>query len=106
LADSLEGRDPTFPRVAASPEAFFQRCRNLRPAFFAEVFERFTARLVKLVPARYAAEVAPVRERFAAIVIFDGSGLTAIAHRLKLLWKERAVVLPGCMISAAACAAI
>src|SRR2546425_8064425 len=72
LADSLEGRDPTYPRVEASPEAFFQRCRNLRPAFFAEVFQRFTARLVSAVPPRYAAEVALVRARFAAIVILDG----------------------------------
>jgi len=63
LADSLEGRDVTYPRVEASPEAFFQRCRDLRPAFFEEVFERFTARLVTMVPARYAADVAPVRER-------------------------------------------
>ena len=36
LVDSLEGRDPSFPRIGASPEAFFQRCRDLRPAFFAE----------------------------------------------------------------------
>jgi hypothetical protein len=89
LADSLEGRDPTYPRVEASPEALFQRCRDLRPAFFAEVFQRFTARLVTAVPPRYAAEVAPVRARFAAIVILDGSRLAAIAHRLKLLWNER-----------------
>jgi hypothetical protein len=73
LADSLEGRDPTYPQVEASPEAFFQRCRDLRPAFFAEVFQRFTTRLVTAVPPRYAAEVAPVRARFAAIVILDGS---------------------------------
>ncbi len=98
LADSLEGRDPTFPRIAASPEAFFQRCRDLRPAFFAEVFQRFTARVATAVPARYAAEVAPVRARFAALVIMDGSRLAAIAHRLKLLWNERAVVLPGCLL--------
>jgi len=98
LADSLAGRDPAYPRVEASPEAFFQRCRDLRPAFFAEVFQRFTARLVTAVPPRYAAEVAPVRARFAAIVILDGSSLAAIAHRLKLLWNERAVVLPGCLL--------
>jgi len=98
LADSLEGRDPAYPRVEASPEAFFQRCRDLRPAFFAEIFQRFTARLVTAVPPRYAAEVAPVRGRFAAIVILDGSRLAAIAHRLKLLWNERAVVLPGCLL--------
>src|SRR5229473_8160153 len=98
LVDSLEGRDPTFPRIEASPEAFFQRCRDLRPAFFAEVFQRFTTRLVAAVPPRYAAEVAPVRARFTAIVILDGSRLAAIAHRLKLLWNERAVVLPGCLL--------
>src|ERR671910_639248 len=98
LADSLEGRDPTYPRIEASPEAFFQRCRDLRPAFFAEVFQRFTTRLVTAVPPRYAAEVAPVRARFTAIVILDGSRLAAIAHRLKLLWNERAVVLPGCLL--------
>src|SRR5438093_1420608 len=72
LVDSLEGRDPTFPRIEASPEAFFQRCRDLRPAVFAEVFQRFTTRLVTAVPPRYAAEVAPVRARFTAIVILDG----------------------------------
>lgn len=98
LADSLEGRDPWFPRIEATPEAFFQRCRDLRPAFFAEVFRRFTARLMCTVAPRYAAEMAPVRERFAALVVLDGSRLAAIAHRLKLLWADRAVVLPGCLL--------
>jgi len=98
LADSRERRDPLLPRIEASPEAFFQRCRDLRPAFFAEVFRRFTARLIRAAPPRYAAEMAPVAARFAAIVILDGSRLAAIAHRLKLLWNERAVVLPGCVL--------
>lgn len=80
------------------PEAFFQRCRDLRPAFFTEVFRRFTARLVAAVPPRYAADLGPVHNRFAAIVVIDGSRLAAIAHRLKLLWDERAVVLPGCLL--------
>jgi len=31
-------------------------------------------------------------------VILDGSRLAAIAHRLKLLWHERAVGLPGCVL--------
>jgi hypothetical protein len=39
-----------------------------------------------------------VRDRFAALVILDGSRLAAIAHRLKLLWHERAVVQPGCVL--------
>jgi hypothetical protein len=40
LADGLEQREPLFPRVAATPEAFFRRCRDLRPAFFVEVSRR------------------------------------------------------------------
>lgn len=98
LADSLEGREPLFPRIQATPEAFFQRCRDLRPAFFAEVFQRFTTRLIDVVPPRYAADLAPVYTRFAAVVVFDGSRLAAIARRLKLLWAERAVVLPGALL--------
>jgi DDE family transposase len=98
LADSLEQRDPLLPRIEASPEAFFQRCRDLRPAFFAEVFRRFTARLLQATPPRYAREMAPVYARFAAVVILDGSRLAAIAHRLKLLRRERSVILPGCLL--------
>jgi hypothetical protein len=98
LADGLDLREPLFPRVPATPEAFFQRCRDLRPAFFAEVFERFTARVLTAVPPRYAAEMAEVQARFPALAIFDGSRLAAIARRLKLLWDERAVVLPGCLL--------
>ena len=84
--------------MRATPEAFFQRCRDLRPAFFAEVFTRFTARVLTAVPPRYAAEMAEVQSRFPALVVLDGSRLAAIARRLKLLWDERAVVLPGCLL--------
>lgn len=98
LLDALDARDPFVPQIVATPEAFFQRCRDLRPAFFAEVFRRFTASLAADVPARYAAPVAPVQARFAAILLLDGSRLAAIARRLKLLWDERAVVLPGCLL--------
>ena len=99
LYETLEGREPLFPLVQATPEAFFQRCQNLRPAFFAEVFGRFTAGLVPDVPPRFAADLAPVRARFADLLVLDGSRLAAIAHRLKLLWDERAVILPGCLLA-------
>lgn len=98
LYETLEGREPLFPLVQATPEAFFQRCQNLRPAFFEEIFRRFTAGLVPDVPPRFAAELAPVCARFADLLVLDGSRLAAIAHRLKLLWDERAVVLPGCLL--------
>jgi hypothetical protein len=99
LYETLEGSEPLFPLVEATPEAFFQRCRDLRPAFFAAIFARFTARLLRAVPPRYATEVAPVQARFAGLCVVDGSRLAAIAHRLKLLWPERAVVLPGCLLA-------
>ena len=99
LYETLEGSEPLFPLVQASPEAFFQRCRDLRPAFFAAIFARFTARLLRAVPPRYAAEFAPLQARFAGLCVVDGSRLAAIAHRLKLLWPERAVVLPGCLLA-------
>jgi hypothetical protein len=108
LADAVADREPLYPRIEATPEVFFQRCRDLRPAFFAEVFARFTARLVVDVAARYAAPLAPVQARFAAIVILDGSRVAAIARRLQLLWNERAVILSGaswpCTTSVGACA--
>jgi Transposase DDE domain len=98
LVETVDQREPMFPRIVATPEAFFQRCRDRRSAFFAEVFRQFTARLVVAVPPRYAAGVAPVRAQFTDILLLDGSRLAAIAHRLKLLWRERAVVLPGCLL--------
>ena len=99
LYETLEGSEPLFPHVEATPEAFFQRCQTLRPAFFAAVFARFTARLLRATPPRYAPDLAALYQRFPAVCIVDGSRLAAIAHRLKLLWDERAVVLPGCLLA-------
>ena len=58
-----------------------------------------TARLIRLRPPRYASALAPVQARFAAVVVLDGSRLAAIAHRLKLLWPDRRVVLPGALLA-------
>jgi hypothetical protein len=33
------------------------------------------------------------------VEIFDGSRLDKIAHRLKILWPEKAAVLPGCLLA-------
>jgi hypothetical protein len=99
LYETLEGSEPLFPLVEATPEAFFQRCQRLRPAFFAALFTRFTTGLLTATPARYAPDLAALQARFAAVVVVDGSRLAAIAHRLKLLWAERAVVLPGCLLA-------
>jgi hypothetical protein len=99
LYETLEGSEPLFPLVQATPEAFFQRCQTLRPVFFAAIFTRFTAGLLTTTPARYAQDLGELQARFAGVVVVDGSRLAAIAHRLKLLWAERAVVLPGCLLA-------
>jgi hypothetical protein len=99
LADAVADREPLFPPVAASPEAFFQRCRDLRPTFFAEVFRDFTARVPAQTPARYAEPLAAVQARVTAIVLIDGSRLAAVARRLKLVWNERPVILPGALLA-------
>ncbi len=97
--ETLEGSEPRFPLVEATPEAFFQRCQSLRPAFFAAIFTRFTAGLLTAAPARYAQGLGEVQACFAGVVVVEGSRRAALAHRLKLLWAERAVVLPGCLLA-------
>ncbi|HYM91921.1 MAG TPA: IS4 family transposase [bacterium] len=98
LAEALDGTVPLVHPVPATPEAFFQRCRDLRPAFFAAVFAEFTRRLLPRARPTYAGELAALQARFAAVLVVDGSTLAAIAHRLKLLWPERTVILPGCLL--------
>lgn len=99
LLDAQEGRDLLVPRIHASPEAFFQRCRNLSWRFFADVFRRFVAVVVEHETPRYCAKLQDLRRRFKDVLVIDGSRLEAIAHRLKILWDERAVILPGCLIA-------
>ncbi len=99
LAEALDGMAPLGPAIHATPEAFFQRCRDLRPAFFAAVFAEFTRRLLASARPTYAAPLGALHARFAAVLVVDGSTLAAIAHRLKLLWPERTVILPGCLLA-------
>jgi hypothetical protein len=99
LQDNLDGRGIFAPRIHASPEAFFQRCRDLRSAFFAEVFRVFTERIVKGLPERYATSMEAVQAGFTAVMLIDGSRVAAIARRLKILRRERAVILPGCLLA-------
>ncbi len=95
-----EGKDEIWPVVSASPEAFFQKCRDLHWRFFSEVFAAFVRRVVPEVEPLYAAELTAIREEFGEVWVVDGSRLDKIKHRLKKLWNERAVILPGCLLVA------
>ena len=88
-----------LPEVAASPEAFFQKCKGFSSAFFMGLYTRFIAEVERDAPKQYCGQVAYLRDRFSAVVILDGSRLDKIAHRLKILWSEKAAVLPGCLLA-------
>lgn len=98
LGEIRDGRIPWAQPVEATDQAFFERSKNLSWRFFAEVFRGFIQGLVKLAKPRYRSELSGLRERFTDVLVIDGSRLAAIAHKLKILWNERAVVLPGCLI--------
>jgi len=91
------GRDALWPRVLATPRAFFKKAQGLRPHLFQATYEAFTRSILPKAPPAYAAWLGPLRARFPEVLIVDGSRLDAICHRLKLLRVERAQVLPGCL---------
>jgi len=97
LVEMREGREPFVDPVPTTDQAFFQRCRDLSWRFFAEIFRRFVKELVASTPPRFCSQLAGLQERFAEVLLIDGSRLAAVARKLKILWNERAVVLPGCL---------
>jgi hypothetical protein len=99
LCQMREGQEPLVPRIQATDESFFERCRDLSWKFFREVFSMFIERIAARAKPRFCAPLAGLRERFADVVLIDGSRVAAIAHKLKILWDERAVVLPGCLLA-------
>jgi hypothetical protein len=61
------------------------------------------ARFIDLIevkaPQQYCRELAHLRKNFTGVVVIDGSRLDKVAHRLKILWSEKAAVLPGCLLA-------
>lgn len=86
-----------LPAVTATNGAFYQRCKALSPVFFEVLYQEFIDRISKEAPLAYCSKLARFQERFTSVQVIDGSRLDAIAHRLKILQKEKAVVLPGCL---------
>jgi hypothetical protein len=91
------GRDALWPRVLATPRAFFKKAQGLRPHLFQATYAAFTRSILPQARPAYASWLGRLRERFPEVLIVDGSRLDAIGHRLKLLRPERAQVLPGCL---------
>ncbi|HLP80817.1 MAG TPA: transposase, partial [Nitrosomonas sp.] len=88
-------RDTFYPPVESTNEAFFEKCRNLKWQFFHAIYEGFTESILPEAPKNYGSALKHIFERFPDVFVIDGSKCDAIRHRLKLLWKEKSVVLPG-----------
>jgi hypothetical protein len=89
-----------FPSVPGTRQAFFARSQDLSWEFFHELFEAFCARVEAVEPARFARRFIPLINRFEGrVLIADGSTLDQVARRLKLLWKDRRVPLPGSVVA-------
>ena len=86
-----------LPSVAASAESFFEKCKNLSSAFFMALYHRFLDGVLAKAPKRFCQEVHHLGKRFSDVLAIDGSRLDKIAHRLKITWKEKAAILPGCL---------
>jgi hypothetical protein len=85
IEEGATGKGAGWPRVQATPEAFFERCQILHRRFFANLYEAFVAQVLPQATLSYAAPLHTLRERFAEVWIVDGSRLDVVAHRLKLL---------------------
>jgi hypothetical protein len=97
LQEAALGNGSGWPRVQASPEAFFQRCQDFSWRFFANLYRAFLTQVLPQAQPLYAAPLHDLRQRFEEVWLVDGSRLDAIAKRLKLLRDVRAQVLPGCL---------
>jgi len=86
-----------YPRVKATPVAFFKRCQKFRWIFFAELYRGLLAEMLPIAPTVYAKAIEGIRARFGDIWVIDGSRLDKVMRRLKILWKRRSVILPGCL---------
>jgi hypothetical protein len=97
IEEAATGNGAGWPRVQATPEAFFERCQTLNWRFFANLYEAFGAQVLPQATPSSAAPLHTLRERFTEVWIVDGSRLDAVAHRLKRRREVRARVLPGCV---------
>jgi hypothetical protein len=99
LAQAQGIPEDMYPAPEATPAAFFARSQSLRWEFFEEVFRGFQERALKGLEPCFAAELEPIASRFTQLLAVDGSGLDAVARRLKVLWGKSEVPLPGSLLA-------
>jgi len=103
LTQALEeasGGATAYPKVDATPQAFFSRSKDLSYEFFQRVFERFVEAVRAGETPRFFAEGQDLTKRFSGTIwALDGSTLDPVARRLKALWDDPRIVLPGSIVA-------
>jgi DDE family transposase len=84
-----------FPHVESTKQAFFERAQGMRWEFFRDLQASFTERALAAHEPPFESEMRAELADFPEIFVADGTALDRVAHRLKVLWDERSVVLPG-----------
>jgi len=87
--------NPFFPDVEATSESFFQRIQSLRPAFFHNIFLRFTQAIAPISPKNFAASLCLSEEDFPEILVLDGLKLHKVGRLLKIARTITGAILPG-----------
>ena len=88
-----------LPEINVRASSFFEKCQNFSSVFFDQLHRRFVESILPEIPKRYAQEVAHLQKKFRDVFVIDGSRLGKVAHRLKILWPEKAAVLPGSILA-------
>jgi hypothetical protein len=87
-----------YPMVASSPESFFERSQSMRWEFFEGLFDAFLERALPECAPAFEGALRAELAGFDLVLVADGSRCDAVAHRLKVAWKEQAVLLPGSLL--------
>jgi hypothetical protein len=99
LALATGRKDADYPAVEGGDQGFFERCKTLSWQFFSSLFEAFGTSVARGEPESFAGRFSALRARFGKIFILDGSTLDQVARRLKILWNDRRVPLPGSIVA-------
>jgi hypothetical protein len=97
LLETMRGALPLFPKVDATPEAFFQKTKNTRPEFFRNLFVAFTDSLKSIATACFETQLQISATLFPHIYALDGSRLAKVGRLLKVARNTTKAIIPGSM---------
>jgi hypothetical protein len=86
-----------FPDIKATPESFFQRVQDMRPAFFQNLFLAFTAAIQSVAAAIFENDLEISKKAFPNVFALDGSRMAKVGRMLKIAQNVTSAIIPGSM---------